>query len=239
MEAAAVSIRGLEVRRGRAHVFTGFDLDLRAGAITGLLGPSGCGKTTLMRAIVGVQKIRSGTVRVLGGSAGSPSLRRRVAYATQSASVYADLTVAENLNYFRSLAGSGALDVHDLMEATGLAPLAKQIVGTLSGGQRGRVSLAAAMITDPDLYILDEPTVGLDPVLREHLWGIFTDLAAGGATLLVSSHVLEEAMRCNDVVLLRDGELLAQDSPAGLLRATGADSADDAFLTLVRSGAHS
>lgn len=237
MDAVAISIRGLEVRRGRTQVFDSFDLDLPRGTITGLLGPSGSGKTTLMRAIVGVQRVRSGTITVLGIPAGSAILRSRVAYATQSASVYSDLTVTENLHYFHSLSGGSALRPGEVLDATGLTPVAGQLVDTLSGGERSRVSLAAAMVTDPDVYILDEPTVGLDPVLRDHLWAIFTELAARGATLVISSHVLDEAMRCDGVVLLRDGRLLAQDSPAGLLRTTGATSPDEAFAHLVRSGA--
>lgn len=236
MKAPAISIRGLTVRRGGAGVFNGFGIDFPAGAITGLLGPSGCGKTTLMRAIVGVQRVESGTVTVLGEAAGAAPLRRRIAYATQEVSVYSDLTVLENLRYFAALAGRPASAATEVIEATGLERAARAIAGELSGGQKGRVSLAAAMVARPQLYILDEPTVGLDPVLREHLWEIFTRLAAEGATLLISSHVLEEAMRCDHVVLLREGETLAQDTPTGLLERTGTSSPTAAFLALVGAG---
>lgn len=230
---AAVEIRGLRVRRGRRQVFDGIDLDLPAGRITGLLGPSGGGKTTLMRAIVGVQKLAGGTVTVLGAPAGSPGLRRRVAYDTQAASVYDDLTVSQNLRYVARVLGAPASDVADVIAEVGLAGAEKQLIGSLSGGQRGRVSLAAAMLGSPELMVLDEPTVGLDPLLRESLWRLFRTLADRGATLLVSSHVMDEALRCDEIVLIREGRVLAQTTPAGLLVSTGAPDPDTAFLRLV------
>lgn len=230
---AAITVKDLRIQRGQTTVFAGLDLALAEGAITGLLGPSGCGKTTLMRAIVGVQQIRGGGVTVFGEPAGSRGLRSRVAYATQAASVYDDLTVAENLRYFADIVGARRGAVNDVIHQTGLDGLEGQIVATLSGGQRGRVSLAAAMVGRPDLLVLDEPTVGLDPVLRESLWALFRSLAAAGATLLVSSHVLDEAMRCDQVVLLREGTVLAHEPPGELLQRTGTDSPDAAFLALV------
>lgn len=234
----AVSIRGLGIRRGVTRVFDGLDLDIPAGRITGLLGPSGGGKSTLMRAIVGVQVVDEGTVSVFGASAGSRALHRRVAYDTQSASVYDDLTVAQNLKYFAGVLGVGGADVARVMEAVGLKDRSRQLVGSLSGGQRGRVSLATAMLGAPDLLVLDEPTVGRDPVLREDLWALFRELAEGGATLLVSSHVMDEALRCDEVVLIHRGRILAQTTPARFLADTGADDPDTAFLRLVqRDGA--
>ena len=234
MPEPVVAIRGLRVRRGTASVFDGFDVELPRGGITGLLGPSGSGKSTLMRAIVGVQKLDGGTVSVLGHPAGVRALRGAVAYATQSAAVYDDLTVTQNLRYFARVLGLGRTDVERVMEQVGLASRARRLVGSLSGGERGRVSLAVAMLGAPKLLVLDEPTVGLDPVLRADLWDIFRGLASSGATLIVSSHVMDEALRCDRLLLLRDGELLADTTPAGLLAETGTNNPDDAFLALIR-----
>jgi ABC-2 type transport system ATP-binding protein len=230
----AVRIRGLQVRRGRTEVFDGLDVDIAAGAITGLLGPSGCGKTTLMRSIVGVQKVAGGTVTVLGHAAGSAALRRRVAYDTQAASVYADLTVRQNLRYFSRLIGAPASDIDRVLDAVGLRDQAGQIVGSLSGGQGSRVSLAVAMLGTPDLIVLDEPTVGLDPLLRAELWEVFRGVADTGATLLVSSHVMDEALRCDRLLLMRAGRLVADTTPAALLEETGAPDPDAAFLALIQ-----
>jgi len=232
----AVAIRALRVDRGRAPVFDGLDLDIPTGRITGLLGPSGSGKTTLIRSIVGVQRIASGAVTVLGEPAGSRGLRGRVAYATQAASVYDDLTVAQNLEYFAAVRAVPRTHVARMVAQVGLQGHERQLVGSLSGGQRGRVSLAVAMLGSPDLLVLDEPTVGLDPVLREALWDIFRELADAGATLLVSSHVMDEALRCDEIVLLREGTVLAHTTPDRFLAETGTTDPDAAFLRLVRAG---
>ena len=233
---AAVKVQGLVVRRGRTTVFDGLDVEIPRGRITGLLGPSGGGKTTLMRAIVGVQIVAGGTVTVLGEPAGAPALRHRVAYATQGASVYDDLTVEQNLRYAARLLGVPASDVPRVMADVDLTSQRAQLAGALSGGQRSRVSLGVAMLGAPDLLVLDEPTVGLDPVLRQSLWGIFRRLADAGAALVVSSHVMDEAMRCDDVVLIHDGRMLAHTTPRGLLETTGARDADAAFLALIDRG---
>ncbi|WP_417564387.1 ABC transporter ATP-binding protein [Microbacterium sp.] len=234
MNNAAVAIDGLHVRRGTTTVFDGLDLELPRGVITGLLGPSGGGKTTLMRSIVGVQKTDAGTVTVLGEPAGSRALRRRVAYDTQDASVYDDLTVAQNLRYFAGALGFGRTEVDRVIAEVGLRPQSGQLIGSLSGGQRGRVSLATAMLGRPELLVLDEPTVGLDPVLRESLWEVFRALAAAGATLLISSHVMDEALRCDEIVLVHSGRVLAHSRPQELLEQTGTDNPDAAFLALIR-----
>jgi ABC-2 type transport system ATP-binding protein len=231
---AAVVIDALRVRRGKLPVLHGLTLTIPRGQVIGLLGPSGCGKTTLMRSIVGVQKVTDGTVTVLGDVAGSPSLRHRVGYVTQSASVYDDLTVKQNLSYFRSVLGAPKGDIDRVLEATDLGAKTSQLVGTMSGGERSRVSLAAALLGQPEVLILDEPTVGLDPLLRVDLWNLFHRLAAVGTSLLVSSHVMDEATRCDRLLLMRDGEILADETPAGLLAATGAHDAEDAFLALIR-----
>jgi ABC-2 type transport system ATP-binding protein len=235
----AVRIDGLRVRRGKNLVLDDFSLELPRGGVTGLLGPSGSGKTTLMRAIVGVQTIAAGTVTVLDEPAGCPGLRHRVGYVTQASSVYDDLTVRQNLWYFARILGAPAADVDRVLVETDLVAQADSLAGALSGGQSSRASLAAALLGSPELLVLDEPTVGLDPVLRVELWALFRRLAAGGVTLLVSSHVMDEATRCDRLLLLREGKLLADDSPDGLMRATGTTDAEDAFLALIRTGAAS
>ncbi|MEL4317752.1 ABC transporter ATP-binding protein [Leifsonia sp. YIM 134122] len=233
--APAVDIRDLQVRRGTTDVLHGLDLSIARGGVVGLLGPSGSGKTTLMRAIVGVQVVSSGTVTVLGEPAGSVPLRHRVGYVTQSASVYDDLTVSQNIAYFSSVLGAPRSDIARVIDETDLAPFADRVVATLSGGQRSRVSLAAALLGAPELLVLDEPTVGLDPVLRVQLWELFHRLADAGTTLLVSSHVMDEATRCDRLLLMRDGEMLADDTPQALLGATGASDVEGAFLAIIAS----
>ena len=231
----AISVQGLHVRRGGKPILPGLDLEVRAGVITGLLGPSGSGKSTLMRAIVGVQVVESGAVTVLGLPAGSPDLRRRVGYVTQAPSVYTDLSVRENLRYFARVLGVATRRVDAAIEIVDLGGQAEQVVGTLSGGERNRVSLATALLGEPELLVLDEPTVGLDPVLRRDLWATFRRLADDGTTLLVSSHVMDEAERTDDLILMRDGRLIASAPPRDLLISTGADDLESAFLTLAEA----
>lgn len=229
----AVRIRGLRVVRGQRTVLDDFDLDVRRGTLTGLLGPSGSGKSTLMRAIVGVQQVTAGDVRVLGLPAGSPPLRSRVAYVTQEPSVYGDLTVRQNLRYFADVLDVDRADVDRAIEQVDLGSHADQLVGRLSGGQVSRASLATALLGSPEVLVLDEPTVGLDPVLRRDLWALFNLLAEAGATLLVSSHVMDEAERCQRLLLLREGSLLADDTLPVLLRRTGMADAERVFLHLI------
>jgi ABC-2 type transport system ATP-binding protein len=230
-----IAVRELRVRRGGNLVLPGISLEVGAGRVTGLLGPSGSGKTTLMRSIVGVQIVESGEVAVLGLPAGAPELRRRVAYVTQAPSVYGDLTVLENLRYFARVLGAPAGEIDEAIRTVRLEPQARQLVRTLSGGERSRVSLATALLGKPELLVLDEPTVGLDPVLRRDLWTMFHELADGGTTLLVSSHVMDEAERCDDLVLLRDGRVLATGTPDELRSRTGHDDLEQAFLALAEA----
>jgi ABC-type multidrug transport system, ATPase component len=232
----ALAVTHLDVSRGRSPVLRDVTLSVPRGAVLGLLGPSGCGKTTLMRTIVGVQRIDSGEIRVLGLSAGDSRLRGRIGYVTQQAAVYSDLSVHENVSYFASLQGAPAGASAEAIAAVGLEGLTGRAVSTLSGGQAGRVSLACAMVGDPELLVLDEPTVGLDPVTREELWGRFRALAAAGHTLIVSSHVMDEATRCDLLALMRDGRLLGLWTPEELLARTGTSTPDQAFLALVRDG---
>jgi ABC-2 type transport system ATP-binding protein len=221
------------VRRGKSEVLHGLDVAVPRGQVVGLLGPSGSGKSTLMRSIVGAQRIAGGTVTVLGLPGGSPALRRRIGYVTQSASVYEDLTVTQNLRYFGRVIGAPRSDIDRVLHEVDLAAQARQLVGSLSGGQLSRVSLAVALLGSPELLVLDEPTVGLDPVLRRDLWLLFASLAARGVSLLVSSHVMDEATRCDRILLLHDGDLLADQTPAELLAQTQTTDADEAFLALI------
>ena len=232
-EDAAVAAQGLNVFRGDRRVLHGLDFSVARGRITGLLGPSGCGKTTLMRAIVGVQVVESGAVDVLGEPAGSPAVRPRVGYVMQAAAVYQDLSARENLRYFARVLGAPATRVAETLEIVQLADQADRPVRGLSGGQRARVSLGTALLGEPDVLVLDEPTVGLDPLLREDLWRTFQDLAAGGVTIFVSSHVMDEAGRCDHLLLMREGRLLADLTPAALRRRTGEDDVERAFLRLI------
>lgn len=229
----AVEAQGLTVTRGGREVLHALDFAVAAGEVTGLLGPSGCGKSTLMRALVGVQANARGSLEVLGSPAGSARLRPRIGYVTQAASVYDDLSVEENLRFFAGVLGVAADRVAQVLEVVDLTSHRDQEVRNLSGGQRSRVSLAVALLGRPDLLVLDEPTVGLDPVLREQLWDTFHALADDGAAVIVSSHVMDEAERCDRLLLMRDGTFLAQGAPGEIKRP--GESIEAAFLRLVRS----
>ena len=229
-----VEIRGLTVDRGQRRVLDGLDLTIEQGSVTGLLGPSGCGKSTLMRSLVGVQMLTSGSVRIDGIEAGSKELRDRLGYVTQDPSVYTDLTVRENLTFFSRVLGGDAASVAAAIERVDLAGHADQVVGRLSGGQLSRVSLAVALLGSPDLLVLDEPTVGLDPVLRRDLWGLFHRLADAG---FVSSHVMDEADRCDRLLLMREGRIIADDTPDHIREQTGTADIEGAFLVLVDAAA--
>ena len=231
--ATAIELRDVTVERGGRRVVRDLSATVCSGQITGLLGPSGCGKSTLMRAIVGVQARVCGTLDVLGLAAGTPALRSRVGYVTQGPAVYADLTARENLRYFARVLGAPAGAVENALEVVALETHADRQVGRLSGGQQARVSLATALLANPEVLVLDEPTVGLDPVLRRDLWALFRRLADEGGTLLISSHVMDEAEHCDRILLMREGRLLADGTREELLARSGAESVEGAFLRLV------
>ena len=233
-KATVIDVRDLVVQRGHVRAIDGISFSTQPGEVTGLLGPSGCGKSTLMRAVVGVQIVAGGEVEVLGLPAGDKRLRDRVGYVTQAPSVYEDLTVAENLRFFARVLGVARAEVDRCIEAVDLGRARDQVVSRLSGGQRSRVSLAVALLGEPDLVVLDEPTVGLDPVLRQQLWGTFHELAGAGAAVFVSSHVMDEAERCDRLLLMREGAIIADDTPEGLRRRTGTPDIESAFLSIVK-----
>ncbi|MCV7379926.1 multidrug ABC transporter ATP-binding protein [Mycobacterium alsense] len=231
----AVSIEHLRVTRFKRPVLHDFSVQIAQGTITGILGPSGCGKTTLMRCIVGTQIVSSkSAVTVLGRPAGSPALRRRVGYMPQDPTIYNDVRIVDNVRYFAALYGFGAEAADAAIERVGLTDHRTAFCGNLSGGQRTRASLACALVCQPELLVLDEPTVGLDPVLRVDLWEQFAALARGGTTLLVSSHVMDEADHCGDLLLMREGHLVAHTTPNRLREDTGCPSLEDAFLSIIR-----
>ena len=233
-DGSAVTVEHLTVVRGTRTAIDDVSVRIARGTITGLLGPSGCGKSTLMRAIVGTQIVASGVVTVLGSPAGSADLRRRVGYVTQDPTIYDDLRVIDNVRYFASLYGSDPKSADEAIGTVGLTDHRTAKCGNLSGGQRTRVSLACALVSNPDLLVLDEPTVGLDPVLRVDLWERFHQLARRGTTLLVSSHVMDEADHCADLLLVREGRLLAHTTPSKLREDTGCTSLEQAFLSIIR-----
>ena len=237
MTAAAIQVTDLVVHRGGRPVLDGISFSVEPGTVTGLLGPSGSGKTTLLRCVVGAQRIRSGDVRVLGLPAGSAELRWQVGYVTQAPNAYLDLTVEENVRHFGALYRKPRAAVAAAIERVGLTAFRRQRVGTLSGGQLARACLANVLVAAPRVMILDEPTAGQDPVLRRELWSYFRELADEGVTLLVSSHVMDEAARCDRLLLMRDGEFIADDSPAMIRTAAGTEDLDEAFLRLVEAPA--
>ena len=229
-----IVIDHLRVIRGKRPAIHDLSVQIARGTITGLLGPSGCGKTTLMRCIVGTQIVTAGAVMVLGQPAGAASLRRRVGYLPQDPTIYNDLRIVDNVRYFGSLYGMDAKSADEAVSAVGLDDHRTALCGNLSGGQRTRVSLACALVAAPDLLVLDEPTVGLDPVLRVDLWQQFDQLARRGTTLIVSSHVMDEADHCGDLLLMREGHLLAHTTPRKLREDTGCQSLEEAFLSVIR-----
>jgi ABC-2 type transport system ATP-binding protein len=236
MNNSVVAVSGLRVVRGGRTILDGIDAEVVQGQITGLIGPSGCGKTTLIRTVMGLQRYVGGSVDVLGQRPGHRSLRDQIGYVTQSPSVYGNLTVTENLRFFAAVLGCDREDVLRVVNQVGLVGYEGSVVDKLSLGQRSRVSLAVALLGNPRLLVLDEPTVGLDPVLRKDLWALFRQLVDTGVGMLVSSHVMDEAGRCDTLIFMRDGRVIASDRPRHLLDETRTDDLEDAFLALVERG---
>lgn len=232
---AVLTVDHLSIKKGRTQALKDVSFELQRGTITGLIGPSGSGKTTLMRSIVGAQAYKHGFVTVLGRPSGHASLRRTIGYVTQSPAVYLDLTVRQNLQYFASILGSPKTQINELLTRIDLTKQKNQLTGSLSGGQLARTSLAVALLGDPEVLVLDEPTVGQDPILRDALWQLFRELAEQGKTILVSSHIMNEASHCDSLLILRNGELMARTTADALKHATGKDDLDEAFLELVKS----
>lgn len=232
----AIKADNLTIVRGPTRILDNLSFVITPGKLTGLIGPSGAGKTTLIRSIVGAQKITAGRLTVLGQPAGSKSLRSQIGYVTQSPAVYGDLTVKQNLSYFAAILGKGKLEVQRAIKQVDLQPQTDQVVESLSGGQHARVSLAIALLGNAQVLVLDEPTVGLDPLLREHLWDLFRQLANEGRTMIISSHVMDEAEKCDDILLLRDGRVLSFCARADLLHKTETRTVEAAFLKLVEKG---
>jgi ABC-2 type transport system ATP-binding protein len=234
----AVKVNNLSVTLGKGFkALKNVSIELPAGKMIGVIGPSGAGKTTLIRSIVGRLRVASGDISVFGQSAGSPALRKQLSYMTQELSLYLDLTVRENLSYFVTMTGQPRKQaseiINNVLEAVEMTDKAGSLVSRLSTGQKQRVSLAIALIGSPKLMVLDEPTVGLDPVLRDRLWKLFVRLADQGITLIITSHSMDEAERCDDLVLIRDGEVITHSSPSDLLKRTGTKTIEASFLKLV------
>lgn len=228
----AIEINNISLSISKKQILKDINATVASGTIVGLLGPSGAGKTTLIRTILGLQKPNEGTITVLGMNAGAKPLKSIVGYVTQAPSVYADLTVYENISYFASLLDVDKSDVMTVIKDVELEEYQSRLVSSLSGGQKARVSLAAALLGNPQLLLLDEPTVGLDPVLRQNLWNLFRRLAHTGTTILLSSHVMDEADRCDALLFMRDGKLLVNDTKENVLKKTKADTMEEAFLKL-------
>ena len=230
----AIEIKNLKVVLGGSFTaLHNISVDLPAGKVIGFIGPSGAGKTTLIRSIIGRQKISAGSITISGAPAGSAKLRSDIGYMPQEPAAYSDLTVRQNLRYFAKMRGLDKDAAETVIKEVRLDRQAGQLASTLSGGQKSRVSLAIALLGKPRLLVLDEPTVGVDPVLRRQLWQLFKGLADGGATLIVSSHVMDEAGRCDDLLLIRGGKVLAHDSPEGFRERTKSQTVEQGFLKLV------
>lgn len=233
----AVDAQGVRKRFGTIEALRGLDLAIRAGEIYGLLGPNGSGKTTFIRCVAGLLRPEAGTLTVLGGAPRAAVSAGRIGYMTQAPALYGDLSVDENLRFFAALHGVAHADerIVEALRTVDLLDRRRSVVNTLSSGMRTRVSLAATLLHRPSLLLLDEPTVGVDPLLRQEFWAYFRKLAASGTTLLVSSHVMDEASRCDRLGLIRAGAVLAEGSANELVARAGTADLESAFLALAEA----
>ena len=227
---ATIEARDVRKRFGGVAALDGVDLSVPAGSIYALLGPNGAGKTTLIRAIVGLVKPDGGELQVFGERMPRRAVLSRIGYMTQAAALYLELSVEENVRFFARIAGRG--DVEEALRFVELWDRRRSITATLSGGMRTRLSLACTLVHRPDLLLLDEPTVGVDPQLRVQLWEGLREMAASGTAILVSSHVMDEAARADRLGLMRAGRILAEGTVDELLARAGVDHLEDAFLRL-------
>jgi len=230
-DAYAVNVDGVSKSFGAFKALNGINLRVRQGEIYGLLGPNGAGKTTLIRLLCGLLEAHAGTVTVLGHRMPNVAVLRQIGYMTQQAALYPSISVEENVRFFAAINGADE-GVQEALELVQLCDRRSSVVSTLSGGMRQRCSLACALVHKPELLLLDEPTVGVDPQLRVQFWESFRRMAANGTTLIVSSHVMDEADRCQRLGLIQYGRLLAEGSPADIRAQGGSQNLEEAFLAL-------
>ena len=237
---SAIRTDKLTKRFGELTAVDSLDLTVKEGECYGLIGPNGSGKTTIIKMLTGLARPSSGSARVMGKEIPNKALMREIGYMPQETAVYIDNTVGENLRFFGQINGMVREKIEERMEElldfVDLADRRNSMVGTLSGGMKHRLSLACAMIHEPRMLFLDEPTVGVDPELRENFWNYFGIMVKKGITVVITTHYMDEACHCSRVGLMREGKLIADGSPGELLERTNTGSLEDAFLELARRG---
>ena len=225
---------------GDKQVLFDINLKIQSGIIYGFLGPSGCGKTTTVKIMAGILEATSGSVQVLGEAMPKLFLMKRLGYMAQSDALYTNLTAAENLVFFSSLYGMKKAEsekkIDEVLVLVNLTEHREKLVSAYSGGMKRRLSLAMSLLHDPEILILDEPTVGIDPVLRKTIWDSLTSMTEGGMTIIVTTHVMDEAEKCHELAMMRDGRLIAQGTPLELRTSIGASTIEEAFIYYGKGG---